>query len=420
MSVATWATICLALAVFHTLIVNRINRWAKSFPEGSVGENVLHMLGEVEVVFGLWAAVFIGIMSFIAGGAESLKYLNDLSFREPWFVFVVMGICSTQPVVVFAKKIILKFARWLPFRQPFAFLISLFTIGPLMGSIITEPAAMTLSAILLAEVVFENQNLSAKLKYTFLGLLFVNISIGGTLTHFAAPPVLMVAGPWNWDLTFMLTHFGWRAVISCILSTAIILLRDRKEIASIQYKEVQAERVPLWVMMLHVLFLGLAVLASHHLVLLMPIFLFFLGVYSVTREFQNGIRLREAMLVGFFLGGLVVLGGPQGWWLTPLLQKLDYREMFLGVTALTAFTDNAALTYLGSLVPNLDEVAKYSLVAGSVVGGGLTVIANAPNPAGYGILNKYFGEVGINPLGLLRGALLPTLIAFILFAVRIM
>jgi Na+/H+ antiporter NhaD/arsenite permease-like protein len=87
--------------------------------------------------------------------------------------------------------------------------------------------------------------------------------------------------------------------------------------------------------------------------------------------------------------------------------------MFIGATALTAVTDNAALTYLGTLVPNLSDAMKYSLVAGAVAGGGLTVIANAPNPIGYGILNKNLGEDGISPLYLFLGSLPYTLIAII-------
>jgi Na+/H+ antiporter NhaD/arsenite permease-like protein len=78
---------------------------------------------------------------------------------------------------------------------------------------------------------------------------------------------------------------------------------------------------------------------------------------------------------------------------------------------LTAITDNAALTYLGSLVPGLSDEFKVALVAGAVTGGGLTVIANAPNPAGVAILRNRFTDDTVHPLGLLAGAALPTLVA---------
>jgi Na+/H+ antiporter NhaD/arsenite permease-like protein len=80
-------------------------------------------------------------------------------------------------------------------------------------------------------------------------------------------------------------------------------------------------------------------------------------------------------------------------------------------------TDNAALTYLGTLVPDLTPGARYALVAGAVAGGGLTVIANAPNPAGYGLLRDSFGEDGISPLNLFLSALPFTLLAAAAFLI---
>jgi predicted cation transporter len=122
-------------------------------------------------------------------------------------------------------------------------------------------------------------------------------------------------------------------------------------------------------------------------------------------------------LVAFFLGGLVVLGGMQQWWLQPVLTGMSDTAVFYGATALTAVTDNAALTYLGSLVEGLSPEFKQALVAGAVTGGGLTIIANAPNPAGVSILRDRFNEQAINPLGLFLAALPPTLIAMLAFRV---
>jgi len=162
-------------------------------------------------------------------------------------------------------------------------------------------------------------------------------------------------------------------------------------------------------------FLTYIVAANHYPVLFVGLFLFFLGVVAVTEEYQSPLKLKESLLVGFFLAGLIVLGGPQKWWLQPLLSSLNSTSLYFGSILLTSITDNAALTYLGSLVENLSDLSKYSLVAGSVVGGGLTVIANAPNPAGYSILNQSFGQSGINPIRLLMAALIPTLISAVVF-----
>jgi Na+/H+ antiporter NhaD/arsenite permease-like protein len=143
----------------------------------------------------------------------------------------------------------------------------------------------------------------------------------------------------------------------------------------------------------------------------------FLGIVTATREYQDNLKLKEGLLVGFFLAGLVTLGSLQSWWLKPLIEGLDGTMLFFGTTGLTALTDNAALTYLGSLVEGITPDLKYALVAGAVTGGGLTVIANAPNPAGVGILqsSEAFKGEGISPLGLFLGALMPTAVAVVFF-----
>ena len=143
----------------------------------------------------------------------------------------------------------------------------------------------------------------------------------------------------------------------------------------------------------------------------LALLLFFLGIATAYPQYQDRIILREAMLVAFFLAGLVVLGGMQRWWLEPVLTRMDAQAVFFGAIGLTAITDNAALTYLASLVPGLSADFKYAIVAGAVTGGGLTVIANAPNPAGFAILREHFEDGAIKPLGLLAGAALPTLVA---------
>jgi Na+/H+ antiporter NhaD/arsenite permease-like protein len=120
-------------------------------------------------------------------------------------------------------------------------------------------------------------------------------------------------------------------------------------------------------------------------------------------------------MVAFFLAGLVTLGGQQQWWLQELLMGMDTRSVYFGATALTAVTDNAALTYLGSLVEGLSDEFKYALVAGAVSGGGLTVIANAPNPAGFSILKGHFPNESVRAPLLLLAALPPTLVVILFF-----
>ncbi len=417
------ATVLFGLAILHTFSVKRFEHLAHKYPEGSIGENVFHLLGEVEAVFGLWAGIFLIAFTFLEGGDQAIAYLEGrhpeavIHFTEPAFVFAIMVMAATRPVISFASTLIGTVANLLPISRSLSFFIVALVIGPLLGSFITEPAAMTVTALILKKRYYD-RGMSTRFMYATIGVLFVNISIGGTLTHFAAPPVLMVAGKWGWDIAHMLEFFGYKSVLAVLINTIGVALLFRRELTAFDEKPLAApvepgkEAItPWWLIVIHLAFMGFVVLTAHHIVVFMGIFLFFLGVTTVTNEYQDQLKLKEGLLVGFFLGGLVVLGGFQKWWLQPLLASLDSLALFIGATGLTAVTDNAALTYLGSLVEGLSDDSKYSLVAGAVAGGGLTVIANAPNPAGYGILRGSFGSEGISPLGLLAGAIIPTLVA---------
>ena len=164
----------------------------------------------------------------------------------------------------------------------------------------------------------------------------------------------------------------------------------------------------------HVLFIAWTVVNSHYPALFLGGFLFFLGFARATAAYQSRVELRAPLLVGFFLAGLVIHGGLQSWWIAPVLASLSEHKLYLGATILTAFNDNALITYLATLVPNLDDRLKLAVVEGAVTGGGLTVIANAPNPAGQALLAQFF-DGAILPIGLAAGALLPTLIAIAAF-----
>ena len=410
------ATVIFAIAILHTFLVSKFAHIAHKYPQGSFGENFFHFMAEVEAVFGMWAFVFLLIMMGHEGFSSPVHYLEGLNFTEPGFVFVIMAMAGTRPVIKLAEKIIVFISNLIPLPKKMAFYVTALTAGPLLGSFITEPAAMTVTAIILLKN-FYSKEMSTKLKYATIGLLFVNVSIGGTLTHFAAPPVLMVAGKWGWGISHMLLSFGYKAAIACLISSFSIAFFFKSELSGdFQLRPDNNEKMlpPWWVTLTHLVFLALVVLTAHHMVVFLGLFLFFLGFTICTQEFQDEIQIKSSLMVGFFLAGLIVLGSEQKWWLQPLISGMSDQVLYFGATALTGITDNAALTYLGSLV-ELTESAKYFLVAGAVTGGGLTVIANAPNPAGYGILKDSFGADGISPLGLLKGALYPTLIAILCF-----
>jgi len=384
---------------------------------------LFHFLGEIEAIFGIWVIPLLVMLSMTIGVRETLDYVEKrVNYDEALFVVVIMALSATRPVLRLAEQCLEVFAR-LGGGRPAAWWLSILTIGPLLGSFITEPAAMTISALLLGRRFYALKP-SRRFAYATLGLLFVNISVGGTLTNFAAPPVLMVTAHWGWDTAHMLTHFGWIAVVGIIASNVLCFLVFRKEFAALLPQpavdagdEGFKGPIPPWITAIHLLFMAAAVYNVHRPALLVGSFLFFLAFFEVTEDYQDPLQLRSPILVGFFLAGLVIHGGLQQWWIAPVLGGLRELSLMFGAMGLTAVNDNAAITYLATLVPNMTEAMKFAVMAGAVTGGGLTVIANAPNPAGQSILSEHFDE-GVSPLGLLMGALPPTAVmtaCFLLF-----
>jgi hypothetical protein len=417
--IQTIATCLFASAILHTFLANRIRSRARKYSEDSIAFELCQFFGEVEIVFPFWAAILFLAMAVLNGTQSAVQYSDRLDFKEPLFVFVIMVTSSTRPIQRLASRCIGAVAKIISHLSPLCFESAIYltalSLGPLLGSIITEPAAMTIIAWLLRDRFFTG-SVSDRFKYLTLAVLFVNVSIGGVLTPYAAPPVLMVAEPWGWGFSEMFHLFGWKAAFAVFINATVATLVLAGEMKTSRTSPAPAsEKIPGWIMGIHLSMLAGIVWSHHHPVFFMGLFLLFLALVNITRRYHEELRLRDSLLVAAFLGGLVVLGDFQEWWLSPVIRSLDSIQLFLGTTALTSLTDNAALTYLGSQVEGLSASARYALMAGAVAGGGLTVIANAPNPAGYSILRDRFGEKGIQPGRLLAFALLPTAIAMACF-----
>jgi len=409
----TVAAVIFGIALIHTFSTKFFEHMAAQNPPHA---RLLHLLGEVEVVFGFWAMVLLLAMLFISGREAATTYIDSRDFTEPLFVFAIMVVAASRPILLLAAACVRVTSALLPVGSGVAFYFTTLALVPLLGSFITEPAAMTLAALLLRDRFFAC-GLSNRLKYATIGVLFVNISIGGTLTPFAAPPVLMVADTWDWDLAFMLATFGWKAAIAVAVNALGVTLIFRRELANLAAapKASGEAPMPVTVTLVHLAFLAGIVAFAHHPGIFMGLMLFFIGFAHAYERYQDRLVLREGLMVAFFLAGLVVLGGQQQWWLKPALLSMSADQVYYGATALTAITDNAALTYLGSLVEGLSDEFKVALVAGAVTGGGLTIIANAPNPAGFAILKDHLEDNALNPLGLLLAALPPTLVTIAAF-----
>jgi len=423
------AFILFAMAVIHTLMSHKfavVSHWLIDRNEKltgvrreTFGSEICLFMSEVEVIFGIWVIPLMISMSLYYDWSTALYYLNNLDYTEPLFVVVIMSLSQTRPIYQLAEDLVKTVSR-IGKSSVRAWWFSILTIGPFLGSFITEPGAMAISAILLGRQ-FYSLKPSLKHSYATLGLLFVNISVGGVFTNFAAPPVLMVSKAWHWDTFYMISHFGWKSILGILTSNLLYFIYFRKEFQDLEkkkeylqtvegaYNKKSREPIPLWITIVHLTFLAWTVVHSHYPVIFIGAFLLFLGFYKATAPHQSHLNLKMPILVGFFLAGLVVYGSLQAWWIDPLLSSANSTVLMLMATVLTAFNDNAEITYLATLVPNFSDLMKYAVVGGAVTGGGLTVIANAPNPAGQAILGKYFPD-GIAPLYLLLAALIPTFI----------
>lgn len=421
------ALILFVLAILHTLSIRKIHQFAVKLNGSSKNPKspwiqFLFFLSEVEIIFALWAVPLFFAIVTLHGWQIALDYINTRDYTESLFVVIILSLTATRPILHLAEKLIHNTAKLFGGSLS-AWWLVLLTLGPLLGSFITEIGAMALCALLLSKQFYEYRP-SSKLAYATLGLLFVNISIGGVLTNFASPAVLILSHCWGWSSSDMFIHFGWKAAFGILVSNLLYWacfrkefrrLSQKKKTLEITQKETNSEtKIPSWILLIHVVFIGLIVLVSHYPALVLALYLFFLGFHQATKHHQYPIRIMRPMLVGLFLAGLVIHGGLQGWWVVHLLYNLSANAV-LGMTILLAgFNDNAAISYLTTLIPDWGPLYQYAIFTGVVAGGGLTVIANAPNPAGYTILNPHFSG-GIRPLKLFLAALAPTLVLYATF-----
>lgn len=415
------ATAFFALALVHTFLVSVFAKIAKRFDQGSATESFFHLLSEVEIVFGFWAFLFLATWAILQGPHAVIEYQQSLNMTEPLFIFCIMILASTRPIINLARQTILflsrKISRLVTTVPVVVQFYILLTLGPLLGSVVTEPAAITIVALLLYRMI-DIKKIDQNFLYGIVGLLFVNISVGGGLTHFAAPPILIVARVWGWNLTDVFCNLGEASIATVLINTTLFTLIFRSKIKS-QLDELQLgqESIPVWITLTHILFLIAFVATAHYEKVFFGLFLIFIGLTTVTKKYQDGLKFKEGFLVAFFLGGLIVFGSFQRWWLEPLILGLSEKALYFSATGLTAITDNAALTYLGSQVPSLTDSSKWALVSGAITGGGLTILANAPNPAGFSILSSKFPDGSLNAGKLFLAALGPTVVAICCFMV---
>lgn len=426
------ATVIFICAVIHTLSAHKIHHFARMLElkhnpriiktgGRALFIQILYFLSEVELIFGIWVIPLLFTIATFYDWKIAIEYINTRDYTESLFVVVIMSLAATRPIIHAAETALKAIANSLGGTLS-AWWFTLLTLGPILGSLITEPGAMALSALLLSRQFYDVKP-SHKLAYATLGLLFVNISVGGVLTNFASPAVLVLSHAWHWTTPDMFYTFGWKAVLGILLSNASYWFYFRNEFKKLgqhahfshgKKEEDPLAPVPSWIIFTHIFFLFSIVMTSHYPALFIAIFIFFIGFHHATRCFQYSLKIARPMMVGYFLAGLVIHSGLQGWWVVRILQDASPNFVMGIAMLLTGFNDNTAIACLSTLVPNWGDVLKYAIFTGVIAGGGLTVIANAPNPAGYQILRKYFGD-GISPVKLFLAALFPTLILYAIF-----
>src|SRR4051812_48877654 len=278
-----------ALAVIHTFSTRYFEHLAHT---RTAHAGVWHLMGEVETVFGFWAFVLVLFMALAYGWGTSSQYLDGLHFTEPMFVFVIMVVAASRPVMQLAGDIVQATGRVIPARPAIAGYFVSLALAPLLASLITEPAAMPLAALMLRERIF-SAGVSNRLKYATLGVLFVNVSVGGTLTHFAAPPVLMVAAKWEWTTAFMFSMFGAKAAAAVLLNSLAVTLLFRREIAARALSMSRSEhaRAPAALVLMNTVLLAAVVVTNHHPEVFMGLFLAFLGLAEAYRQHHDRLML---------------------------------------------------------------------------------------------------------------------------------
>ena len=416
-----FALIIFACAILHTFFAPTIKASARLLGRKSKAKTfryeIIQFLGEVEVVFGFWTIpLLIGMASYY-GFSEARSFVGSLHFSEPIFIAVVMCIAATAPVSALFEWLLTQIAR--PFGgSPRALWAAALTVGPWLGSFITEPAAIAMTAVFLMRT-FYSKNPPQLLRYATLALLFVNTSLGGIITSFAGHAIVIVAAKWGWNTSYMLAHFGWKAALLILFNTWIMSFFLRRQFQGLKGQKLRKKTPTWWVSLVHVLLLAWVLLNPTYPALFIGGFFLFLAFYRATRPHQEEINLRAPLLVSFFLGGLIVHVSLQGWWIEPLLSRLGSYELMSVASILTAFNDNATVTTLGKLAGTLSQIGRHAVVFGAACGGGLTLMANAPNPVAQSLLSRYFTGGSVSPWRIFIAALPLSLIAWVFFAIAL-
>lgn len=383
---------------------------------------IFYLLSEVELVFGFWILPLALGLFFISDLDFLVSYLQTRDYTYALYMTVVVAFVSTKPIVHISEKILEAFSK-LGGNHPRSWWWTILTLGPVFDIFLKEPGAMTISSILLAKTVFPFIK-NTRFQYATLALLFINISLGGLFLPQFSRSLFLIARQENWEIAYTFFRFSWKAFLIIVLNNGFYyvffrkyLPTETKPIQEILEKEKKGEP-PFWIILIHLVFLGLIVVSSEYPPIFLGMFFLFLGVHRATFSYQGKeqgpLFLKPAILVGFFFASLLIHGEFQKWWAVQLLENVDFKMGYVTSIFLSSLIDNAVVLYFLDQFKPISEEVLYAFVTGSLSSGALTLMANGPNLIGYSNLREFFnGKVSL--IALFFAALPLTILASLIF-----
>lgn len=364
-------------------------------PHTSTVARLVHVLAEGEGGPPIWTLILF-VIGIILIGYENMKgYLESVNIAEPMFVGGMVLVASTKPVLDASERIIMFLAQKLPLPGLLGFFAVTLTLGPLLGSFITEPAAMVVVVSLVMRQV-KGRHLTRRFLYLLLGVICTNVSVGGALTPIAAPAIVVIADSVGWDIAFTMQNFGPKAILTVLTTTTVVVIIPYwRTLAGMDFhagmngngdfhKHDLPENKAAWkkalALSINVGIIGLMIVFSHTpVMMLLTLFLFYI-FHDVFHAYHSPMKFMDGFRVAAFLYGILALGTLQRWWIEPLIHELDDGTLYFSIAGLTTIMDNALLTYLVSLVEGIEQSLLILIVWAALAAGGALLPANAPNP----------------------------------------
>lgn len=374
-------------------------------------------LNKIELVFIVWAVPLFVIFVCCEGYRVAMAYFNSRNYVSSLFIMIMLIFLESRPIECLSERIFSNIAK-LGYQSPKCWWWTIMLFAPLSTFFLKETGAMIIGATLLAKHFYRFYP-SSRFGYATLGLLFSNISIGGLLTAFSSRALFIILPSVKWGNEIVIKHFCWKAVLSMLISTTIYYFVFKKEFhsfpRSVVNKAVVEDDIPYWVILVHIVLVGLLISTNTIPLFMMAILIFYLGFQRFTIFYQHSINISKTCCVGLFYAGLVIFGELQEWWVLELMHRMSDFGYMLTSYGLSIFLDNALVNYLVHNLPVATDCYLYLVITGCMSAGGLTIISNMPNIVGYLIIKPAFQVPSFSMWRLFISAAVPSVLALLVF-----